>query len=105
MGPRFHAGDDREGAGEHRRGGNAQYLVVPAANVVPRPAGLSAVEAAAIPVTFTTAWQMLVMKARVQMGETVKAGAPIVTLDAKKIQDELRAAQSAAAHFLPTLSQ
>jgi NADPH:quinone reductase-like Zn-dependent oxidoreductase len=44
---------------------------VPAANVVTRPGNVSAVEAAAIPVTFTTAWQMLVLKAKVQMGETV----------------------------------
>ena len=57
--------------GEHRRGGNAQYVVVPAANVVMRPSNVSAVEAAAIPVTFTTAWQMLVLKAQVAMGETV----------------------------------
>jgi NADPH:quinone reductase-like Zn-dependent oxidoreductase len=57
--------------GEHRRGGNAQYVVVPEANIVPRPANVSAVEGAAIPVTFTTAWQMLVLKARVQAGETV----------------------------------
>jgi NADPH:quinone reductase-like Zn-dependent oxidoreductase len=62
---------DYELLGEHRNGGNAQYVVVPAANVVVRPASLTAVEAAAIPVTFTTAWQMLVHKARVQMGETV----------------------------------
>ncbi len=36
-------------------------------------------------------------RVHVQMGETVKAGAPIVTLDAKKIQDELRSAQANAA--------
>lgn len=57
--------------GETRHGGNAQYVVVPAANVVPRPATLSAVDAAALPVTFMTAWQMLVAKADVQIGEVV----------------------------------
>ena len=57
--------------GEHVRGGYAQYLAVPAANLVPRPASLSAVEAAAFPLTMLTAWQMLVAKAQVRPGETV----------------------------------
>jgi NADPH:quinone reductase-like Zn-dependent oxidoreductase len=57
--------------GEDRPGGYAEKLVVPSVNVVPRPAALSVVEAAAIPVTFLTAWQMLTRKARVQPGEDV----------------------------------
>jgi NADPH:quinone reductase-like Zn-dependent oxidoreductase len=57
--------------GEHRDGGCAEQIVVPAANLVPAPKNLSPVERAAIPVTFLTAWQMLVEKARVQPGETV----------------------------------
>jgi len=57
--------------GEHVSGGYAEYLAVPAANVVPRPASLSVVEAAAFPLTFLTAWQMLAERARVQPGETV----------------------------------
>jgi NADPH:quinone reductase-like Zn-dependent oxidoreductase len=57
--------------GEHVPGGYCEYLAVPAANLVPRPAGLSATEAAAFPLAFLTAWQMLVDKAAVRPGETV----------------------------------
>src|SRR5262249_2264949 len=56
---------------EHRDGGYAEYIVVPAANVLPAPKNLSPAERAAVPLTFLTAWQMLVDKARVQPGETV----------------------------------
>ena len=57
--------------GEHLSGGYAEYIAVPAANVIPRPANLTAPEAAAYPLTMLTAWQMLVRKAQVQPGETV----------------------------------
>lgn len=59
--------------GEHVPGGMAEYVVVPAANLVPVPEGLSLSDAelAAVPITFMTAWQMLVDKARVQPGETI----------------------------------
>lgn len=57
--------------GEHIRGGYAEYITVPAANVVPRPDGMSATDAAAFPLTMLTAWQMLVRRARVAPGETV----------------------------------
>ncbi len=57
--------------GEHRWGGYAEYVVVPAANVLPKPEGLSFVEAAAIPLTFLTAWQMVVDKLKVRPGEDV----------------------------------
>jgi NADPH:quinone reductase-like Zn-dependent oxidoreductase len=57
--------------GEHRDGGYAEFVVVPEANLVPAPANLSPVERATLPVTFLTAWQMLVDKARVEPGETV----------------------------------
>ena len=57
--------------GEDCWGGYAEHVVVPVANVVARPAGLSVEEAAAIPLTFLTAWQMLVELARVRPGETV----------------------------------
>ncbi|MSP16278.1 MAG: alcohol dehydrogenase [Myxococcales bacterium] len=57
--------------GEHVSGGCVEYLVVPAENLLVRPAGLGAIEAAALPVTFMTAWQMLVGRARVEPGETV----------------------------------
>lgn len=57
--------------GEHRDGGYAEQLVVPAENIVAAPPNLTPVERAAIPVTFLTAWQMLVDKARVVPGELV----------------------------------
>ncbi len=57
--------------GENMRGGYAERLVVPASNLVDKPARLSMIEAAAFPLTFLTAWQMLVDRAQVQPGETV----------------------------------
>jgi NADPH:quinone reductase-like Zn-dependent oxidoreductase len=57
--------------GETARGGYAERIVVPVANLVDKPAGLSWIEAAAFPLTFLTAWQMLVVRAQVRPGETV----------------------------------
>ncbi len=57
--------------GEHRNGGQAELLVVPARHAVPKPARLSFEEAAAVPVTFVTAWRALTGRARVRPGETV----------------------------------
>jgi NADPH:quinone reductase-like Zn-dependent oxidoreductase len=57
--------------GEHRDGGYAEYLVVPARNILPLPNGLSYVEAAATPLVFLTAWQMLVVRARLRAHEDV----------------------------------
>ncbi|MGB1699212.1 MAG: zinc-binding dehydrogenase [Nannocystaceae bacterium] len=57
--------------GEHIAGGYAEELVIPAANVMPKPATLSMAEAASLPLTFLTAWQMLVTRAAVTPGETV----------------------------------
>ena len=57
--------------GEHVSGGCCEYLAVPMANVIQRPANLDAAQAAAFPLTMLTAWQMLAGKARVQPGETV----------------------------------
>lgn len=52
-------------------GGYAQYVKVPAANVVPRPVRLSFEEAASVPLVFLTAWHMLVTRARLKPGEDV----------------------------------
>jgi NADPH:quinone reductase-like Zn-dependent oxidoreductase len=57
--------------GEHLPGTFAQYVLVPAENLYPKPAGLSWEEAAAFPLTFLTAWRMLVTRARVRPGETL----------------------------------
>lgn len=57
--------------GEHRWGGYAEYVVVPQQNILPRPEGITVEEAAAFPLTFLTAWQMIVRKLEVQPGDNV----------------------------------
>ena len=57
--------------GEHVRGGYAQYVSVPRQNVLPKPRDLSFAEAACLPLTFLTAWTMLVRRAELKPGETV----------------------------------
>ncbi|PYR75052.1 MAG: alcohol dehydrogenase, partial [Acidobacteria bacterium] len=49
----------------------AEMVVVPAANLHPKPAHLSWEEAAAVPLASVTAYRALVTRARVQAGETV----------------------------------
>ena len=60
--------------GEHTQGGMAEFVVVPVANLVPAPlerVRLADAALAAVPISFITAWQMLVDKAHVARGETV----------------------------------
>lgn len=57
--------------GEHINGGYADHIVVPRVNVLPKPKDLSFEEAAAIPLVFVTAWNMLVTRGRIRRGETV----------------------------------
>lgn len=52
-------------------GGYAEYVRVPAVNVVPIPPAVSFVDAAAFPLTFLTAWHMLVTRAQLRAGERV----------------------------------
>lgn len=52
-------------------GGYAQLVSVPAGNLVPIPDHIGFVEAAAFPLTFLTAWHMLVTLARVRAGDVV----------------------------------
>ena len=56
--------------GEHRWGGTAEYVVAPAVNAVHLPEHVGFTEAASLPVTFLTAWQMVAHKARIRPGET-----------------------------------
>ncbi len=57
--------------GEHTRGGAAEYLAVPAANLAAKPAGLDYSAAAAPLLVSLTAWRMLIHRARLRAGETV----------------------------------
>jgi NADPH:quinone reductase-like Zn-dependent oxidoreductase len=52
-------------------GGYAEYVKVPVQNLVPIPPAIDFVQAAAFPLTFVTAWHMLVTKARVARGDDV----------------------------------
>jgi NADPH:quinone reductase-like Zn-dependent oxidoreductase len=57
--------------GEHTDGGFAEQVVVPAANVYPLPPEISFEVAAALPVSYQTAWRALVTRARLRPGEDV----------------------------------
>lgn len=57
--------------GEHTPGAMAEYLVAPAANLLPLPDHVSFADAAAMPVAYTTAWRMLVTAANLQAGQSV----------------------------------
>lgn len=52
-------------------GGYAEYCVAPARNIVPLPAGLGFVAAAAVAIVGSTAWHMLVTRAALRPGEDV----------------------------------
>jgi NADPH2:quinone reductase len=52
-------------------GGYAEFCAVHETNALPVPAGLSMVEAAAIPEAFFTVWSNLFMRAKLAAGETV----------------------------------
>ncbi len=56
--------------GEHRDGTCAAEIVVSGRNLIPIPEALSFEEAAAVPLVFLTAWQMVVEKGGVRPGET-----------------------------------
>lgn len=57
--------------GEHANGTYAELVAVPARNVLPVPAGFPLEKAAAAPLTFMTAWRLLITRARVRPGEEV----------------------------------
>ena len=57
--------------GEHRDGTFAQYISVPARNLLPLPADWTFTEGAAIGVNHLTAWRMLVTQAQLKAWETV----------------------------------
>ncbi len=57
--------------GEHVRGGAAEYVAVPAANLAAMPEGLDFAAAAAPLLVGLTAWRMLIDRAGLKPGETV----------------------------------
>jgi len=57
--------------GESQDGGCQEQLVVQDVGVFPKPPSLDWTEAAAVPLTFLTAWHMLSARARVQAGDKV----------------------------------
>lgn len=66
-----HLSDDYGIRGEHGDGFDAEYVCLPARYVMPLPAGVDPVRAAAVPLVFLTAWAALVERAKLQPGETV----------------------------------
>jgi NADPH:quinone reductase-like Zn-dependent oxidoreductase len=57
--------------GEHIPGTYAEYVAVPARNVLPVPVDMAWAPAAAAPLVFLTAWRLLVNRARIRPGEDV----------------------------------
>lgn len=57
--------------GEHCAGTAAEFVRVPAANVLPIPDDFPFEQAAAAPLVFLTAWRALISRARVRAGEDV----------------------------------
>jgi NADPH:quinone reductase-like Zn-dependent oxidoreductase len=70
--------------GETRDGGCADLVVVPTTNIIARPAGMSAIDAAALPIPYLTAWTMLFRKAQLKAGELclIQAGGSGVSVAA-----------------------
>ncbi|HEX4825219.1 MAG TPA: zinc-binding dehydrogenase [Candidatus Polarisedimenticolaceae bacterium] len=72
--------------GETRDGGLQELIVVGDRGVLRRPAGLDLVQSAAVPLTFLTAWHMLVARAAVRPGEQVLVHAAGSGVSAAAIQ-------------------
>ncbi|HXW42194.1 MAG TPA: medium chain dehydrogenase/reductase family protein [Xanthobacteraceae bacterium] len=100
-------GDDwlgRDVVAMTRFGGYADVVCVPAKQVFARPAGMSALAAAAIPVNYFTAWQLIVVMGGLKRNETVlvhSAGGGVgiaATQIAKHIGARVIGTASAAKH-------
>jgi len=72
--------------GESRDGGCQEHVVVPDIALFPKPQSLGWAHAAAIPLTFLTAWHMLKTRARVEPGERVLVHAAGSGVSAAAIQ-------------------
>lgn len=72
--------------GESCDGTAAEYVCLPAANVAPKPAGLTMEEAASVCLVFQTAWNMLVRRAELRAGETVLVHAGLSGVGSAAVQ-------------------
>lgn len=79
-------------------GGYAELVKVPAVNLIPIPDNIRFVEAAAFPLTFLTAWHMLLEVARLAPGETV----PVLAAGSGVGQAAIQIAKLAGARVLAT---
>ncbi len=66
-----HLSSDYGIRGEHSDGLDCELVAVPSRYALPLPDGLDPIQAAAAPLTFLTAWGMVVTRARVAAGENV----------------------------------
>jgi NADPH:quinone reductase-like Zn-dependent oxidoreductase len=66
-----HLSDDYSIRGEHCDGLNSEYIVIESRFLLPLPAGVDPIEAAAMPLAFVTAWGMLITRVNLQPEETV----------------------------------
>lgn len=57
--------------GETMSGTCCEEIVIPAENAIPIPDSMAFVDAASIPLVFTTAWRMLITRGRLRAGEDV----------------------------------
>lgn len=96
-------------------GSLAEYLVVPARNAVPKPSSLTYAQAAALGVTFLTAYRMLFVKAALTPGQSVlvqgaggglataavqlAAAAGLTVFASSRSQEKLDALKRLGAHF------
>ncbi len=63
--------EDYKIIGYETQGGYADYVSVPANNILPIPNSLSFEQAASVPLVFLTAWHMLTTRAHLTAGETI----------------------------------
>ncbi len=75
-----HLCDTYDILGQQSNGGYAEYVKVPASNLLPYPDPLTFEEAASIPLVFLTAWHMLVTNGNIQKGQIRRhaAFAPLI---------------------------
>ncbi len=76
--------------GAKRAGTYAEYVALPDENILPIPDGISMQMAAALPLSYLTAWHMLQNRARLQKGETVlvvgaSAGVSVAAIQISKL--------------------